>query len=245
MTPGWFNLLIFVVLSAVIILCSFNIATYNDIKNGNTNAPDITNGECIAMIVINSALLAGAVIALFYYIYQIYSNAVSIYFDENGNRKTTIVVKGQEVVGYVPDKPYNYNTPPVQMFLWVFSTFVFVGGILNLVNAYKLYNGSDTNATSVNGAFIAFSWIFVIVAFIYWGYTTIRTIANAGKFKEVKFFKFLNVAKTSLTEKATLPSIMPCDCSKFQVVKPAAFNDYIGKPGLKTITDTASKYNLK
>ena len=247
MNTGWFNLIVFLVLAAVIILCSFNVATYSDIKNGNTNAPDITDGECTTMIIINSILLASASLTLIYYIYKMYQNAVSMFWDENGERASSLTLgkDGKTIDKVIEEGGYVPNQPTTQMFLWLFSTFIFIGSLFNLINAYKIHGGSDTNAVNVGSAFVAFSWILFVIALFYWLYTTFRTFVPKG-FREVPFLSLLEVYKESLTSKPTIPSIMPCDCSKMGKVSIDEFKKAFPGKELKTISknDLNSNYNL-
>jgi hypothetical protein len=236
MNSGWFNLILFLVLAAVIILCSFNIATYSDIKNGNTNAPDISDGECTAMIVVNSIILIFAGFALIFYVYKVYDNATELYqkgYDVNGTTVKVVLSKGK----------YTPNSPPVQIFLWLFSTFIFVVSIFNVMNATKINNSNANNAVSAPGAFLAFSWILLGIAAIYFFYTTFRTFIPKA-FKELPFLDAAKLITKGLKEKATIPSIMPCDCSKKTSVSKDAFKT-IFPDGLANIIDTTSKYNLK
>jgi len=247
MNAGWFNLIVFLVLASVIILCSFNVATYSDIKNGNTNAPDITDGECTAMIIINSILLTAASLTLIYFIYKMYQNSVSMFLDESGERASSLTLgkSGKTIDEIIADGGYSPNEPYTQIFLWLFSTGIFVVSLFNLINAYKIHGGSDSNAVNVSSGFIAFSWILLVIALLYWLYTTFRTFVPK-KFKEVPFLSLLDIYKESLTSKPTLPGLMPCDCSKMGKISIDEFKKAFPGTELKSISknDLNSNYNL-
>jgi hypothetical protein len=246
MNAGWFNLIVFLVLAAVIILCAFNVATYSDIKNGNTNAPDITDGECTAMIVINSVLLTAASLTLIYYIYKMYQNSVSMFWGPDGKASSLTVGKDGKTIDEVIAKgDYTPNQPGTQIFLWLFSTGIFIISLFNLINAYKIHGGSDTNAVNVGGEFIAFSWILLVIALFYWFYTTFRTFVPK-KFKEVPFLSLLSIYKESLTSKPTIPSIMPCDCTKLGGITIDDFIKGFPLPMIRNIPkkDIISEYNF-
>ena len=202
MNPGWFNLILFLVLAAVIILCSFNVATYSDIKNGNTNAPDITDSECTAMIIINSILLVAASLTLIYYLYKAYQGAIEVY-------ESRFDFVGSDVVAYTgPNRPNNLFT---QMFLWLFGTFAFVTSIFNLINATKLNNSDANNAVSTSGAFLAFSWILLAITLGNFIYVTFRTFVPK-KLEEQSIFTLTSLFGKSLKTKPTVPSLMVGEC---------------------------------
>jgi hypothetical protein len=238
MNDGWFNLILFLVLAGVIILCSFNIATYSDIQNGNTNAPDITDGECTVMIVINSLLLVAGGLTLIYYIYKVYDNATDLYqkgYDVDGTTIKVVLSTGK----------YTPNSVPVQIFLWIFSTFVFIVSIFNVVNATKLDSDNTNNAVVTPGAFLAFSWVLLVIALGYFLYTTFRTFIPKA-LKELKFLDAATLVAKGLSQKATIPSIIPCDCSKKVDISIDKFNQFLGGDiKLNNITDKISKYHLK
>jgi hypothetical protein len=202
MNAGWFNLILFLVLAGVIILCAFNVATYSDIKNGNTNAPDITDGECTAMIVINTILLVTASLTLIYYILKVYQGAVEIY-------ESDVIYKDGKVSGF--EGKYKANNRWTQIFLWLFSTFTFIVSLFNLINTTKLNNSDANNAVSSSGSLLAFSWIFFFIALGYFLYTTFRTL-SPKKLREVEFFTLSSVFGKSLVAKPTIPQIMVGEC---------------------------------
>lgn len=238
MNAGWFNLILFLVLAGVIILCSFNVATYSDIKNGNTNAPDITDGECTAMIIINTILLVAASLTLIYYIYQIYQGAVNIFENE-------YTVSGDTVSGFLK-QPYKPNSAPTQIFLWLFSTFAFIVSLFNLINATKINNSDANNAVSSSGAFLAFSWILMFVALVYFLYTTFRTLLPE-KLESVSLFDLSGIFKKTLTTKPAVPQLVVGECkSKVNMVD---FNNYLiktlklsGDKPFSVVDKTTSKY---
>jgi hypothetical protein len=217
MNAGWFNLILFLVLAGVIILCSFNIATYSDIKNGNTNAPDITDGECTAMIVINTILLVTAVLTLIYYIYQVYKGAVQIFENKE------YAVEGKTVFR-IFNQESRPNKPMTQLFLWLFATFAFIVSLFNLINATKINNSDANNAVSSSGAFLAFSWIIMFIALGYFLYTTFRTLLPK-ELERVSLFGLGSIFSKTLTTKPTIPTLIPGECKGKVNMKD--FNKYL------------------
>lgn len=175
------NLLVFIVLVGIIILSSYNIATYSDILNGNTNAPDIDSGECKAMIAVNVILIVAAVLSIFFFIYRLIDQALIGLYDENGNALygKEGIEAGRWIEGYTIDPAntkYFPNPKWVQYSLWLISTFIFVTSILNLINVIKLNNGSDSNAVNPGTAYLVFSVLLCIVTGLFFVYTTFRSL---------------------------------------------------------------------
>ena len=203
------NILVFIVLVGVIILSSYNIATYSDILNGNTNAPDIDSGECTAMIWINSILIVAAVLAIFFFIYRLIDQAlINIWGKEGGFQGVTEGIKNGRLETSVVNTAktqYAANTKRTQMVLWVISTFIFTASILNILNVIKLRNGTDSNAVSPGVGFLAVSIIFAIVAGLFFLYTTFRSLIPKEAAYDITFKSLFAAAQNPLV-------VTKCDC---------------------------------
>jgi hypothetical protein len=205
------NLLVFIVLVGIIILSSYNIATYSDILNGNTNAPDIDSGECTAMIVVNSILIAASAFAIFFFIYRLIDQSLIGIYTKEGDAMygTEGIEDGRWIEGYTidPTKTKYFPNPKwVQYSLWLISTFVFTASVLNVINVVKLNNGSDSNAVNPGTAYLVFSILFCIVAGVFFGYTTFRSLIPRRAAYNVSIF---DVFKTSANKPVV---VTKCEC---------------------------------
>jgi hypothetical protein len=203
------NILVFIVLVGVIVLSSYNIATYSDILNGNTNAPDIDSGECKAMIAVNVILIVASVLAIFFFIYRLIGQALyGIWVGKGGLVGATEGIEGgllktsnidASKTEYIPNNRFT------QMTLWLISTFIFIASILNILNIIKLRNGSDSNAVTPGVGFLTMSIILVIVTGLFFLYTTFRSLIP----KTAAY----NITFKSLFESAQKPLVVTkCDC---------------------------------
>lgn len=188
---------LFFILIGVIILCSYNAATYSDIRNGNTNAPDISNTTATAMIVINAIFIVVSSVSLLGVIYAAYKGALDTTIpDIDGIIKTTNS-DGEEVYSYADyGRNYRPNRPRTQLWLWVFSTGIFVMSLFNVIQYMKIAEGPDTTAVNVGGFYVFFTWFIFAVALVYWLYTSIRTF-YPRKY-QAKLLYRLNLFKPSI-----------------------------------------------
>jgi hypothetical protein len=203
------NILVFIVLVGVIVLSSYNIATYSDILNGNTNAPDIDSGECTAMIWINSILIVAAVLAIFFFIYRLIGEALNkLWLADGGlDGAKSESIGGIEKTSTINPKKTDYiaNTKRTQMVLWLISTFIFTASVLNILNVIKLRNGSDSNAVSPGAGFLAVSIIFSVVTGLFFLYTTFRALIPKEAAYDITFKSLFTAAQTPLV-------VTKCDC---------------------------------
>lgn len=234
---GFINAVVFFILIAVVILCALNLSTYSDILQGNRLAPDISDGECITMIVINSIIIVASIIGGYFFIRKIYANAVDKFFtkDSSGNlvpilEKEEIAPEGVEHKSlrgkYVP------NNSGTQITLWLVSSFIFVASILNLTNMTKLKNGDDANAAVPSSGVYLISWALFGVAGIYWVYTTLRTIMPRIPNYKIEFMEFFKAA----AEKPVIP-IVPCECDRGGIIKSLSQFKGMCKKDLKVIPE--------
>jgi hypothetical protein len=171
---------LFFILIGVIILCSYNVAIYGDIKNGNLNAPDISNGTATTMVVINSIFIAVAAVALLAVIYFAYTDAVDPKILEkigddgiSEEKDKDGVVYGYSYLG--SGKGYYPNRPRVQLWLWTFSTGVFIISLFNLIQYMKISEGPSSTAVNAGTGYVILTWLVFGVAGVYWLYTSFRT----------------------------------------------------------------------
>lgn len=214
---GLINAIVFFILIAVVVLCAFNVSTYSDILQGNRLAPDIGDGECITMIIINVLLILGAVFGGYFFIKKVYSAAVDKFFETVDG----VLVPKQNAISDIPggveykklEGKYVPNNSGTQIVLWLVSTFIFVASILNLMNLTKLKNGDDANAAVPSTGVYVMSWALFGIAGLYWVYTTLRTLMPRIPNYKIDFVEFFKAA----AEKPVIP-IVPCDCTKGGII---------------------------
>lgn len=211
------NILVFIVLVGVIVLSSYNIATYSDILNGNTSAPDIDSGECKAMIAVNIILIVASVLAIFFFIYRLIGQALyGIWVGKGGLQGTTEGIEGGLLKTSVlnPDTEYIPNNRFTQMTLWLISTFIFITSILNILNTVKLRNGNDNNAVTPGVGFLVISIIFVIITGLFFLYTTFRSLIPKGAAYNITFKSlFESTQKPVIVTKCDCPPQVPGACN--------------------------------
>jgi hypothetical protein len=210
---GLINGIVFFILIAVVVLCAVNLSTYSDILQGNKLAPDISDGECITMIVINVLLILGAVFGGYFFIKKVYAAAVDKFFTTVDGVLVPKYDVESEIPGGIEYKKlygkYVPNNSGTQIVLWLVSTFIFVASILNLMNLTKLKNGDDANAVVPSTGVYIISWALFGIAGLYWVYTTLRTLMPRIPNYKIDFIEFFKAA----AEKPVVP-IVPCDCTK-------------------------------
>lgn len=175
--PGigfWLSVLIFLIIIAVIVLSAINITSYSDILQGNKNAPGISDGEAIGMIIANVVLIIFSIFAIIGVVRSVYKMALGPNPDklfmsrENTDGSASVIYKNYG--DYTPNK-FGTN-----LFLWIFSTLATIISALNIIQYTKISQGSSENDTvTVGTAYILLTWVVFALCFGYWGYVSFRT----------------------------------------------------------------------
>jgi len=107
----WMDVLIFLLLVGIVVLCSFNAATYYRIHNENiTNIDSISPSAAVALAWINIIIAVFTGIVCIYYLYKIIRNRDKR-IAETADVKRYIADRSNKFGGYMKSG-YNYATTP-------------------------------------------------------------------------------------------------------------------------------------
>ena len=191
-----YNVVIFLVLVLVIVLCGYNITAYTDIINGNVSAPDISNGTCIFMIIANTFIIILCAVGIWLTLkkgFNATKDSGKDYIEKMGVDNETVELYGQKGA-------YVANSWGVQWGLFVFSTIATIVTLFNVIQLTKISSSDNPDAVSPNGAFIFFNWFVFLLALVYWGYVSFRTLFK----KKTQYYlitTFKNPVKSGFSEK--------------------------------------------